>query len=146
MGNRRESRELALQFLYQQDIQSRLPSSLPESLNAFWNMQEKSRSSGKTFAEELVGGVFQHIEEVDAKIKTHAQNWDFHRIAVVDRNILRMAIYEMLHRPDIPPVVSINEAIDLAKKFSTEDSGRFVNGILDRVKLDLARPLRTAIQ
>ena len=79
---------------------------------------------------------------MDARIKACSQNWDFLRIAVVDRNILRLAIYEMFFRPDIPPVVSINEAIELAKKFSTEESGAFVNGILDRVKLDLTRSLR----
>jgi len=146
MGNRRESRELALQFLYQQDVQSGHPRSLPEACDAFWRMQEGSQSSGKLFAEELARGVLQHVEVVDARIRAHAQNWDFHRIAVVDRNILRLAIYEMLFRPDIPPVVSINEAIELAKKFSTEDSGGFVNGILDRVKLELIRPLRTAIK
>ena len=72
----------------------------------------------------------------------HAQNCDVHRIAAVDRNILRLAIYEMLHREDIPPVVSINEAVDIAKKFSTYDSGKFVNGVLDKVKDGLMRPAR----
>ena len=75
-------------------------------------------------------------------IKKHAKNWELHRIAAVDRNILRLAIYEMLHRDDIPPVVSINEAVDIAKKFSTQDSGKFVNGILDKVKGELMRPAR----
>ena len=146
MGTRRESRELALQFLYQQDIQSELPLPVPEALKAFWNMQPSAadKPAGQVFAEELAHGVLQHLQAVDDRIKAHTLNWDFHRIAVVDRNILRLAIYEMLFRPDIPPVVSINEAIELAKKFSTEDSGRFVNGILDRIKLDLSRPLRTA--
>jgi N utilization substance protein B len=74
----------------------------------------------------------------DAAIQDLARIW----MAVVDRNILRLAIYEMLHRDDIPPIVSINEAVDIAKKFSTEDSGKFVNGILDKVKGDLMRPSR----
>lgn len=146
MGNRRESRELALQFLYQQDIQSRYPLSQPEAFKAFWGMKEKSDLDGKTFAEALANGVIQNLEAVDSRIKQYAQNWDFHRIAVVDRNILRLAIYEMLFCADIPPIVSINEGIELAKKYSTEHSGRFVNGILDRVKMDLARPSRTPVE
>jgi N utilization substance protein B len=80
--------------------------------------------------------------DLDAHIKKYAINWELHRMAVVDRNVLRLAIYEMLFRDDIPPVVSINEAVDIAKKFSTEDSGKFVNGILDKVKSDLMRPAR----
>ncbi len=143
MGTRRESRELALQFLYQQDAASRYPQEIEEALRGFWKMQEHP-AGARPFAEDLARGVVQNLAAVDEKIKGIAQNWDFHRIAVVDRNILRLAIYELLFRKDIPPVVSINEAIELAKKFSTEDSGRFVNGILDRIKLQLDRPLRTA--
>ena len=86
----------------------------------------------------------QHQAETDERISRYTENYELGRLAVVDRNILRLAIYEMLHRPDIPPVVSINEAIEIAKRFGTEESSRFVNGILDRVKLDLKRPLRTA--
>jgi transcription antitermination protein NusB len=143
MGSRRESREIALQFLYQWDTQSKYPVEQSESLKQFWGIQEFN-ASAKKFAEELVKGLLEHKEAVDTKIKAYAENWEFHRIAVVDRNILRIAIFELLFRDDIPPVVSINEAIELAKKFSTEDSGRFVNGVLDRVKKDLSRPLRTA--
>jgi N utilization substance protein B len=143
MGNRHQSRVLALQFLYQQDLQSNSERSVSEALDAFWNLQVEGPPSARGFAEELAQGVVEHLEEIDNRIKAYSENWDFRRIAVVDRNILRLAIYEMLFRPDIPPVVSINEAIELAKKFSTGDSGRFVNGILDRVKLDLSRPLRT---
>ena len=79
---------------------------------------------------------------IDEHIMKHVKNWELHRIAAVDRNILRLAIYEMLHREDIPPVVSINEAVDIAKKFSTEDSGKFVNGILDKIRAELPRPAR----
>jgi N utilization substance protein B len=96
----------------------------------------------RLFAEPLIRGTLEHREEADALIKKHAENWDLHRMAAVDRNILRLAIYEMLHREDIPPVVSINEAVDIAKKFSTQDSGKFVNGILDKVKGELLRPAR----
>ena len=81
---------------------------------------------------------------IDEHIVKYADNWDLPRIAAVDRNILRLAIYEMLYRDDIPPVVSINEAVDIAKKFSTSESGAFVNGILDRLKAELTRPSRTA--
>ena len=85
-----------------------------------------------------------HLPEIDDRIRRYCENYEFRRISPVDRNILRLAIYEMLHRADIPPVVSINEAIELAKTFGGGDSGRFVNGILDRVKDDLSRPLREA--
>ena len=143
MGIRRESRELALQFLCQQDALSKYPRPLPEAWAAFWEMQDHDEAANP-FAEELSRGVLEHCEAIDAKITAYAQNWKFHRIALVDRNILRLTVYELLYRDDIPPVVSINEAIELAKKFSTGDSGRFVNGILDRVKKDLSRPLRTS--
>ena len=96
----------------------------------------------RLFADPLIKGVLQHRDVIDEHIKKHAKNWDFHRIAAVDRNIMRLAIYEMLHREDIPPVVSINEAVDIAKKFSTQDSGKFVNGILDKIKGELMRPGR----
>jgi transcription antitermination protein NusB len=145
MGTRRESRELALQFLYQHDANPKDSSLLPQEITSFWKIQEVPPAA-KKFAEQLIRGVIEHRDAVDIKIKAFAQNWDFHRIAVVDRNILRLAIYELLFRDDIPPVVSINEAIELAKKFSTEDSGRFVNGVLDRVKKDLSRPLRTSME
>ncbi len=145
MGIRHDSRELALQFLYQQDVNSRYPGDVEKAFTDFWKMEEHD-STVRAFAETLAKSVVQHREELDLKIKAYAKNWDFHRIAVVDRNILRLAIYELLFREDIPPVVSINEAIELAKKFSTEDSGRFVNGILDRVKMELSRPLRSGVE
>ena len=100
----------------------------------------------RLFADPLIRGTLVYRDEADSHIKKYAQNWDLHRIAAVDRNILRLAIYEMLHRDDIPPVVSINEAVDVAKKFSTQDSGKFVNGILDKVKGELMRPARIVKQ
>src|SRR5207247_4230720 len=96
----------------------------------------------RAFADPLIRGALEQREELDAEIIKHAKNWSLTRIAAVDRNILRLAIYEMLHREDIPPVVSINEAVDIAKKFSTQDSGKFVNGILDKIKGELMRPAR----
>ncbi|MGH8100666.1 MAG: transcription antitermination factor NusB, partial [Chthoniobacterales bacterium] len=89
-----------------------------------------------------IEGMIAHLPEIDERIRRYSENFDLNRIAAVDRNILRLAIYEMLHRDDIPPVVSINEAIELAKTFGGAESGRFVNGILDRVRKDLTRPLR----
>ncbi len=96
----------------------------------------------REFADGLIRGVVEHRAELDQRITQFAQNWDLKRMAVVDRNVLRLAIYEMYFRQDIPPVVSINEAVDIAKKFSTGDSGKFVNGILDKIKGGLMRPAR----
>jgi transcription antitermination protein NusB len=163
MGMRREARERAVQFLFQFDLNQ--SEKLDEALQAFWESQgaaamaeEKGvakwgqhtelppptaeEAAVRAFAEPLIRGTILHLAELDEKIKLYARNWDIHRMAVVDRNVLRLAIYEMLHREDIPPVVSINEAVDIAKKFSTEESGKFVNGILDKVKGDLMRPAR----
>ncbi len=140
MGKRREGREAAVQFLVYCDLnQGAGPSSAAE----FWDLRPASKPI-RDFALNLVEGVLEHRVETDERISRYAENYELGRLAVVDRNILRLAIYEMLHRHDIPPVVSINEAIEIAKRFGTEESSRFVNGILDRVKLDLTRPLRTA--
>jgi N utilization substance protein B len=163
MGKRREARERAVQFLFQHDLNA--PENLDVALNQFWETQRAAaiaeEKGGATwgqpielpppttdeaairlFADPLIKGAVEHRDEADEVIKKHAKNWDLHRIAAVDRNILRLAIFEMLHRDDIPPVVSINEAVDIAKKFSTQDSGKFVNGILDKVKGELMRPAR----
>ena len=98
----------------------------------------------RIFADGLITGAIQHVAESDEIIRRFTKNWEIHRLAIVDRNVLRLAIFEMLHRDDIPPVVSINEAVDIAKKFSTDQSGKFVNGILDKVKETILRPARTA--
>jgi len=163
MGKRREARERAVQFLFQHDLNP--PEDLEGALNQFWDSQRAAaiaeekgaatwgqrlelpppsaeEAAVRVFAEPLIRGALQMRDEADALITKHARNWELHRIAAVDRNILRLAIYEMLHRDDIPPVVSINEAVDIAKKFSTQDSGKFVNGILDKVKSELMRPAR----
>ena len=144
MGKRREGREAAVQFLYQFDV-NRLP--LEAALAAFWKLRMvpgKGGSSTKTraFTEKIVKGVQAHSEAIDACISQYTTNYDLHRIAIVDRNILRVGIYELRHCADVPPVVSINEAIEIAKRFGSEESGSFVNGILDRVRGDLPRPAR----
>jgi len=140
-GKRRLARELAIQFLYQFDMAG---GSLEEALPLFWETQNEVTADGRKFSEELIRGVVERKVAIDEKIVKYTENWDLPRIAAVDRSILRLAMYELLYRDDIPPVVSINEAVDIAKKFSTRESGAFVNGILDRLKADLTRPSRTA--
>ena len=100
------------------------------------------RAKARMFAEELARGVIAHHPEIDPLISRHAENWEIDRMGTVDRNAMRIAVFEMLYRDDIPPVVSINEAVDLAKAFSSSESGKFVNGILDRIRKGLDRPAR----
>lgn len=94
------------------------------------------------FATKLVEGTREHREEIDAKLQAVTRNWDLRRMAIVDRNVLRMAVYELVWCDDVPHKVAINEAIEIGKKFSTSNSGGFVNGILDRIRIDLARNQR----
>jgi N utilization substance protein B len=141
MGLRRDAREAAVQFLYQVDTHK--PADVEKALEEFWR-QNDAKQNVRDFANELLRGTLEKRVEIDARIASLADNWDFARLAVVDRNILRLALYEMLFRTEIPPVVSINEAIEIAKKFSSAESGKFVNGLLDRVKKDLLRPARQA--
>ena len=163
MGNRREARERAVQFLFQYDLNP--AEQLEDALEQFWLTQRSAAIQGedgkatwgqpvelpppsadevslRLFADPLIRGCIEHREAIDALIRKHAKNWSVDRMAAVDRNVLRLAVFEMLHREDIPPVVSINEAVDIAKKFSTHDSGKFVNGILDKIKGELMRPAR----
>ena len=102
-------------------------------------------ASVRVFAEDLIRGVLEKKDELDLRLQKYLRNWDMARMAVVDRNVLRMAIYELYYREDIPPVVSINEAIEIAKRFSTSESGKFVNGLLDRIRQDILRPARTPL-
>ena len=141
MNPRRANRIAAVQFIYMWSVNPQ--PHLGDELLRFFETQEKPRDF-YGFAEELIHGFMENQEAVDAIIKSHAKNWDFERIAKIDLAILRLAIYEMTFRNDIPPIVSINEAIDLSKIFSIEDAKRFINGILDKYKLELSRPLRQA--
>lgn len=144
MGKRRQAREFAVQFLFQGDFNPDChKSDMDDALRLFWGDKEAS-DDVKAFATELIQGTVAHQAQVDELIRKYTENWELGRMAAVDRNVLRLAIYEMLHRPDVPPVVSINEAVDIAKKFSTAESGKFVNGILDRVRKDIPRDARTA--
>jgi N utilization substance protein B len=141
MSSRRDNRAAAMQFIYQWSINS--SDDLSGSLHMFFQEMEQPRDY-YAFAEELIHGTIHYLKEIDAEICKYLQNWDFDRIARIDLAILRLAIFEMLKRRDIPPIVSINEAIDLSKMYSIPDAKRFINGILDQFKLTLDRPLRTA--
>jgi len=104
-----------------------------DSLKIFWEREPHTEEAVKKFADQLVEGVTKNIKEIDAAISKYATNWQISRMAVVDRNILRLATFELLYLVDIPPKVSINEAVDIAKKYGDIDSGKFVNGILDKI-------------
>ncbi len=141
-GNRRRlNRVAAMQFLYAWDANR--PENFSDALRKFFEAREQPREY-YAFAEELAAGAVGHIADIDETIRGYSQNWAFERIAKVDLSILRLAAYELLFRRDIPPVVTINEAIELTKIFSGGDAKRFVNGVLDRIKARLARPLREA--
>lgn len=140
MKPRHQGRMMAIQFLYQRDFNQ---DDFEAALRLFWNGQKASRKAME-FADQLIRGVAANRDDLDARLQEYARNWEVKRMGAVDRNVLRMALYEMIHCLDIPPVVSINEAVDIAKEFSSIQSGHFVNGILDRAKTDLKRPLRIA--
>ena len=136
---RRDGRMVAVQFLYSWELNR--PENLATALELFFAEQEQPRDH-YAFGEELIHGTIEHVSEIDGHIRGLAQNWDFERIAKIDLTILRVGIFEMLHRKDIPPVVSINEAINLSKQFSNADAKRFINGILDRLKDQTGRDAR----
>ncbi len=138
-AQRRDGRVAALQYLFAWSMNP--PKNLASDLEVFFAEFEKPREHF-AFGEELIHGVIEHCNEIDSHIKGLAHNWEFDRIARIDLAILRLAIFEMLFRKDIPPVVSINEAIDLSKEFSNADAKRFINGILDRLKTQLGRDSR----
>jgi len=136
MGKRRRSRELAIKVLFHLEFSKK-----DDPAVAFDLVCDNFGTSKdiKTFSKELVLGVCVYIKELDILISKASQNWRLERIARVDHSILRLAVYELLYRDDIPPKVSINEAVDLGKKFGTEESGAFINGILDKIYTSLIR-------
>jgi N utilization substance protein B len=127
MRLRRKAREIALQVLYQLDVLRIDPK---EAIELFWR-HFSAQSEARPFASELVEGTWAHRDEIDLLISTCSENWSLERMARVDRNILRLAVYELLYGQGIPPKVALNEAIDLGKEFGSENSGSFINGILD---------------
>lgn len=138
MGYRRQSRELALQALFFLDMNS--SGDVQADVAAFCLENEtKLTPEVRPFFMDLVQGVMETLDKIDPLLETYSRNWKVSRMPVVDRNVMRMAAFELLERPDIPPSVTINEAVDIAKKFSTSESGAFVNGILDRLRESLGR-------
>src|SRR5438270_13883347 len=141
MGKWRRAREAAIQYHFWRDLHQGEAS---ERLDDFWEFCPATPRV-REFAQPLIEGMIAHSPEIDDRIKRYCENYNLNRISAVDRNVLRLAIYEMLHRDDIPPVVSINAAIELAKTFGGAESGKFVNGILDRIRKDLDRPAREPV-
>ncbi len=135
MSTRRRGRELALYALYAFEFSQNPVEQVKEDIIK----SEKVTANIKSFAEQLLEKAINHVDELDEMIKRKAINWDFDRIAIIDKLILRLAICEFLYFADIPPKVSIDEAIEISKKYSTEKSGQFINGILDSVLSDLRR-------
>ena len=130
MRNRTKSRECALQMLYQVDIRHADPTQVIEE---FWQAEVQVADEVKRYANQLVEGTLQRLADIDGVISAHADNWDLKRMAVVDRNILRLGAFELLYLDGVPAKVCINEAIELAKRFGDAESGKFINGILDAI-------------
>jgi N utilization substance protein B len=135
LGKRRRSREFALQVLYQLEITKQ------EALRTLAQFQEHFSENVERddFVERLVLGVSEHSKEIDRLIEQYSENWRLDRMNMIDRNILRMAAFELLYCEDIPPKVTLNEAIDLGKRYGTDESGSFINGILDRIQNEVIR-------
>jgi transcription antitermination protein NusB len=140
MGMRRQAREWALQLLFQDDFNREDPSTAYEE---FWAARDADPRIRK-FTEDIVAGVHAQLQILDDKIQEYAEHWNIKRMGGVERNAIRMALFEMLFCPEIPPVVSIDEAVEITKLYSSNESGKFVNGILDRALRDIKRPSRNA--
>lgn len=139
MRKRTQAREIALQALYQHDLQRKIDGGVKGSVDDYEAFIRDSTDDPevRSYARVLLDGAIASMDALDERIAAAAVNWKLSRIAPVDRSILRLALYEILESRDVPPKVAINEAIDLAKKFSTEQSGAFVNGILDKIYSEL---------
>ena len=135
MTKRRKARELALQLLYQLDLRGTGETAPHEG--EFWSQHSAADGPTREYATQLVTGVKTHSSKIDDVIAQSAEHWDLERMSVVDRNILRLAVFELGWEREVPPKVAINEAIEIAKKFGTRESGRFINGVLDRVHREL---------
>ncbi len=143
MGKRRKARELTLQFLYQYDsLKETSPEELDleEQIELYWSTNVHSQDDQiKEFANTLIKGSCENMAGIDRIIARYSQNWRLTRMSKIDRNILRMAVYELAYLRNIPPPVTINEAVELAKKYGTDESGSFINGILDRVRITIGK-------
>ncbi len=129
MIKRRRSRESALQVLYQWDVDRQDGKSKAHPFRQIGGLPRDDDA----FSDRIVEGVIEHHEEIDRLIERYSENWRLDRIAPIDRTLLRIAIYELLYCEEIPPKVALNEAVDLGKEYGSEDSGSFINGILDRI-------------
>lgn len=129
MIKRREIRESAMQLLFAHDLHGELRD---DDCEAFWNLHS-AKPKLREQAEAMVRGIMENLPEIDETITASVQNYSFDRLNSVDRNILRLATYELLRKPEVPHAVVINEAIEIANRFATEESARFVNGVLDRI-------------
>lgn len=136
MGSRRKSREKALQILFQLDFNS---TDIEAVLRDFWK-NHPTGEKGRTFTETLVRGTFACREQIDQLIGSTVEHWSIDRLTPVDRAILRFATYELLYLRDIPPKVTINEAVEIAKTYGTDDSGGFINGVLDKIREKIGKP------
>lgn len=136
---RRKAREYVLQFLYACEMNENTKkicnyNFLQEEIEKFWERNnEEQNSDVKSFANQLIEGTIEHIDTIDKIIQKYANKWNIERMITIDKNILRFSIYEILYRKDIPYQVTINEALEIAKKYSTKESAAFINGILDRI-------------
>jgi N utilization substance protein B len=135
MGTRRQARELAMQALFYMDMQKYASEEMLEYFCGCFCTSKKSRP----FLIKLVNGVLDEKGQIDALVERFSQNWQINRMSCVDRNVMRIAVYEMLYCDDIPPKVSINEAVDIGKKFGTQESGAFINGIMDSIRAALEK-------
>ena len=146
-NQRRDAREAAVQFLAHCEANGKsAPAEITgEDVDGFWHMRAAMRKVRENSL-EMVKGVLEHLSEIDRRIQRHAHHYEIARMNPVDRNVLRLATYEIFYRLEVPPIVAINEAIEIAKRYGTEDSGGFVNGILDHLKNEVKRPLRTAAE
>ena len=142
MGSRRKGRELVLTLLYREEFSD--DKNIKRAIENIIKLDtERTKSNTADFAEDLFRGVLANREVIDKLLGEYLEHWEINRVAVIDKSIMKMAIYEILLRDDIPDVVSIDEAVDLAKKYSTENSGGFVNGILDRIRKDKKKILKS---
>ena len=134
MGARRKARECALQMLFQNDVAHQ---TLEELLRTYWGEMSEAKEDVREFADRLVIGTIAHMAEVDGLVGSRAEHWRIERMAIVDRNLLRLAVFEFLYEPQTPKTVVINEALEIARRFSTFEATQFINGVLDSIKRDL---------
>jgi transcription antitermination protein NusB len=144
MGMRRRAREASLQLLYEIDLGQKDAEEILSAQRILWQRAlasemdpEEDPSEIEEFVRQIVEGVSRNVREIDRLIESHSTHWKISRMAIVDRNILRMAVFEILYCKDIPPSVSINEAIEIGKRYGTDESGAFINGVLDHIAKDL---------